>query len=64
MPLTPTSGSPANPSRDPSEVDEVVAMVRLDQVAPRSFVVASLIAPLLAFVQTAKISCPWTASLG
>ena len=64
VPLTPMSGSPANPSRDPSDTEEVVATVRFDQVAPRSFVVANRIAPVFAFVHTAKISCPSTASLG
>src|SRR5512132_1646428 len=64
IPLTPMSGSPANPSRHPSDVDEVVPIVRFVQVAPRSEDIASRIAPLLAFVQTAKSSCPWTASLG
>src|SRR5439155_660056 len=64
MPLTPMSGSPANPSRHPSDVDDVVPTARFVQVPPRSVVVANRIAPVFAFVQTARISRPSTASLG
>src|SRR6059058_2949505 len=53
--LTPMSGRPANPSRHPSDVDDVVPTVRFVHVAPRSVVVASRIPPESAFVQTAKI---------
>ena len=63
VPLTPMSGSPRNPSPVP-DFDVVVAIDEVDQWCPWSALVASLIAPESAWVQTANSRPPPIATLG